>query len=310
MQRLEAVNTQSAGIFTFTTGLTIFFLTLIVSIFVAPHGFAVPEGIPPDVFKAQRDGYLYADYSGVFDDAEGEGITVEAWIYLTEAPEDRKDDSDRNGNWLIFGKPGSYFVNLSGRNLADSLERDRPEGSSIIRFGIEKQPNANSWGYSSFGHGVPPESYQKRWIHIALQISTMEDGIHYIPFYDQRWPGGGSSPRTMGRRDSPLVVIGGPNPKSAYGGWLRFESMKGYIDEGRVSKGILYSRGGKIRPTRQFRREAQTIALWRFEEGPGAPFYRDSSGNGYHLFPGGSLAVDARGKLATTWGSVKRRAQF
>ena len=39
----------------------------------------------------------------------------------------------------------------------------------------------------------------------------------------------------------------------------------------------------------------------------------DESGNGYTLVAGGSLAghvVDPRGKLATEWGSLKRRARF
>ena len=279
---------------------------LISIMWFASHAHAMPDHIPPDVFEATPGGYLYANYPGIFDDID-EGITIEAWVYLNEPPEDRARDLDRNGNWLIFGKPGSYFVNISGRNLADSLERDRPEGIAMIRFGIEKQSdpaNADSWGYKSYGHGVLPESYQQRWIHIALQISAVKDGIHYMAFYDQRWPGGGSKPRTMGRMNSPLM-IGGPNPKSAYGGWQRFESMRGYIDEVRVSKGMRYSRDRKIQAKRPLQVDARTIALWRFREAPGAHFYRDSSGNGYTLFPGGSLSVDTRGKLTTTWGSLK-----
>ena len=137
MQRLEAVNTQSAGIFTFTTGLTIFFLTLIVSIFVAPHGFAVPEGIPPDVFKAGRDGYLYADYPGVFDDAEGEGITIEAWIYLTDRPKDGDYWDTNEGRWLILGKPGSYHVSTTGRDLGSPIGPDAQEGLTYMWFAIE-----------------------------------------------------------------------------------------------------------------------------------------------------------------------------
>ncbi len=285
------------------------YVSVICWLVLVHHGFAVSEGVPPDVFKAQRDGYLYADNPGVFDDIDG-GITVEVWIYLNEPPEDREADLDRNGNWLIFGKPGSYFVNISGRNLADSLERDLPEGSSIIRYGIETQPNGNSWGYDSYGHGIPHRSDLQRWIHIALQISAEKEGIHRMAFYDQRWPGGGSNPRIMGRMNSPLM-IGGANPKSTYGGWKRFESMKGYIDEVRISKGAAYGDkiDAKIRPRRRLRLDVQTIALWHFDEGPGSRIYRDSSGNGYHLFPGGSLAVDSRGKLATTWGSLKRRVQ-
>ena len=279
---------------------------------------ALPAGVPDHVFEARPGGYAYADYPGIFDDIDV-GITIEAWIYLNESPENRERDLAPNGNWLIFGKPGSYFFNISGQNLADSLERDRLEGFSRIGYGIEKKSEAGSWGYNSHEHGVAHESYQRRWIHIALQISVVKDGIHYMAFYDQRWPGGGGNPRFMGRRNSPLM-IGGPNPKSTYEGWKRFESMKGYIDEVRVSKGTRYkrvwlpnrNRSEKIQAKRPLQVDARTIALWRFEEGPGAHFYRDSSGNGYTLFPGGTLSpvlspVDARGKVTTTWGRLKRR---
>ena len=51
------------------------YVSVVCWLAIVHHGFAVPERIPPDVIKTQRDGYLYADYPGVFDDAEGEGIT-------------------------------------------------------------------------------------------------------------------------------------------------------------------------------------------------------------------------------------------
>ncbi len=37
-------------------------VSLVCWLVIVHHGFAVPEGIPPDVFKAQRGGYLYAEY--------------------------------------------------------------------------------------------------------------------------------------------------------------------------------------------------------------------------------------------------------
>ena len=85
-----------------------------------------------------------------------------------------------------------------------------------------------------------------------------------------------------------------------------FGAMKGYIDEIRISKGWRYVPKGNIHPKRNFRVDKRTIALWRFEEGPGAPFYRDSSGNDYTLFPGGALTVPPLAKKPATWGSLKR----
>ena len=114
----------------------------------------------------------------------------------------------------------------------------------------------------------------------------------------------------MGRTSAPLMIGGATVVRFKEGSkWgYQYGSMEGYIDEFRISKGFRYgaNNGGEIRPRRHFRADAQTLALWRFEEGPGAPFYRDSSRNGYTLFPGGSLAVHPRDKAATTWGSLKR----
>ena len=61
-------------------------MILTVYLLIALHAFAQPEEVPPDVFEAQPGGYLYADYPGVFDNIEGDGITIEAWIYLTARP--------------------------------------------------------------------------------------------------------------------------------------------------------------------------------------------------------------------------------
>ena len=69
-------------------------VALTALLLVAQHAFALPEEVPPDVFEAQPDGYLYADYPGIFDDVASVdigrriGVTVEAWIYLIDRPKD------------------------------------------------------------------------------------------------------------------------------------------------------------------------------------------------------------------------------
>ena len=89
----------------------------------------------------------------------------------------------------------------------------------------------------------------------------------------------------------------------------RYESMEGHVDEVRASRGFRYGTewGNRIQPERKFKADGKMIALWRFEER--SDLYRDSSGNGYTLFPGGSLSVSPRGKLTTTWGALKRGPQ-
>ena len=296
------------------------YVSLICWLIVVPLGFAVPEHIPPDVFEAQRDGYLYANYPGVFDDPESEGITVEAWIYLTDQPKDGDHWESGEGRWIIIAKPGSYHVAITGRDLNSPTQREAPDGLTYMWFAIERAMG-NSWGASSTGRPIAPEDFPlRRWVHVAHQIVVQHDDNHNIQFYgsvpcyDRKcWEG--TRRRFMGRENTPLV-IGGPAlvPRHIIWEWdKRFESIKGYIDEVRISKGAPYGEeiGAEIHPRRRFRTDEQTIALWHFDEGPGAHVYKDSSGNDYHLFSGGSLAtaVDPRRKLAMTWGSLKRRAQ-
>ena len=266
------------------------FASVICWLVIVHHGFAAPERIPPDVFKAQRDGYLYADYPGVFDDAEGEGITVEAWIYLTERPQDGDYWVTSEGRWIVLAKPGSYHVAITGRDLGHRNE-GLPEGFTWIEFGIE-QATENSLSIQTTGRGIATDDFPlRRWVHIAPQIVVKQDGTHNIPFFD-RVNTAGDRTRAMGHTDAPLV-IGGPKPVTLNNRWewdKRFESMKGYIDEVRISKGAAYRDkiGAKIRPSRRFRADRHTIALWHFREGPGATRYAESSGNGYTLHAGGS----------------------
>ena len=284
------------------------YVSLVCWLAIVHHCFAVPDEIPPDVFKAQRDGYLYADYPGVFDRAEGEGITIEAWIYLTERP--KEGDSFAPGRqWIIFAKPFSYFVTITGRDLGPGPERLDPEGTTYIYFGVQRLLGGGDLSSGISGRVIPPHDFPlKRWVHVAYQISVKGNRTKKKWYYDDGGSGSifGSA---MGRTDAPLLIGG---TKRNGWGW-GYGSMKGYIDEVRVSEGFRYGKkpGEKIRPERRFREDWRTIALWHFDEGHGSRIYRDSSGNGYHLFPGGSLAtaVRSRGKLAATWGSLKRRAQ-
>ena len=206
----------------------VMYVSLVCWLFIVYQGFAVPERIPPDVIKTQCDGYLYADYPGVFDDLEGEGITVEAWIYLTDRPKDGNYRFTSEGRWIVLAKPGSYHVAITGRDFGHLNEVDDPEGFAWIEFGIE-QATENSLSAEISGHGIAPEDFPlRRWVHFAHQIVVKQDGIHNIPFYDRKNTSG-LRRRAMGRADAP-VLIGGPKPVTLKNRWewdKRFESMKG-----------------------------------------------------------------------------------
>ena len=279
---------------------------------VALYASAQPEEVPPDVLELRPDGYAYADFPGVFDDISGDGITIEAWIYLTARPKDGAYTLPeiREGQWIIFAKPASYYVVIRGRNLLSALEMRDPEGSSFVHFATAGQLTDKGvpGGGGAVIRRLPAEYPLSRWVHIAYQIVGNKHETNRMYYFNRNYFGKGHKPAAIGRTPAPLLIGGTPLVKFKEGAlWGdKYESMKGYVDEVRVSEGWRYGEGKVIHPKRHFSADAQTIALWRFAEGAGAPSYRDSSGNGYTLTAGGSLSVHPLGRLATTWGNLKR----
>ena len=112
-------------------------------------------------------GYVYADYPGVFDDVEGDGITVEAWIYLTDKPNDGDHGLGSVGQWIIFAKPGSYYVSISGMHVPQRGVI-LPDGSTWLNFGIGVQPDSFGWTWDDWGESIPPGDYPRScWVHLA-----------------------------------------------------------------------------------------------------------------------------------------------
>ncbi len=88
MQRIKPKDSRLSSVVAFSADISFGILISIVWLILTQHAYAIPETVPRDVLTLRPDGYVYADHPGVFDDAEGEGITIEAWIYLTERPQD------------------------------------------------------------------------------------------------------------------------------------------------------------------------------------------------------------------------------
>jgi hypothetical protein len=256
---------------------------------------AIAQKPPAGVLALRPEGYAIADYPDVFDNAEEDGITIEAWFLLTDTPKDWE-------RWVLFAKPGSYEVIIRGRDLGSGLEQRLPEGTVYVAYitYTHCSPKRASWG----GHLLefPPKKFPlNRWIHIAFHIRENTRSV----FFDGQSVGSGGMDLPMSRSDSPLL-IGGSKSMEINGGYPwgdGYSSLKGWIDEIRISNKL---RKDLIKPPKRFQADAHTIALWHFDEGPGAVRYADASGNGYTLFASGTLAVEAQGKLATTWGNLKQ----
>ena len=270
--------------------------------------YAVPDHIPPDVFEAKPGGYLYADYPGVFDDFDPDGLTIEAWVYFNR-PGDH--DAEEGAYWFVLGKPGSYFFALKGRTLTNEADLDWPNGTVWVQFRTEGQhddPRRRSWGIAS--RRIERDDFPLRsWVHLGIQIMPPASGFRNNWFFDKQLFTTASKADAIARVDTPFLVGGFMYIQMPWGEWGHlFNTMEGYIDEVHISRGLCYGRNReRIRTSRNFRRDDSTIALWRFEEGPGAPIYRDSFDNGHHLVPGGSLAVGSHGMITTLWGNIKTR---
>ncbi|MDE0014206.1 MAG: hypothetical protein OXU36_23885 [Candidatus Poribacteria bacterium] len=89
--------------------------------------------------------------------------------------------------------------------------------------------------------------------------------------------------------------------------------FSGYIDEVRISTVARYNIAKRgFTPRKKFENDAETVALWHFDEPIGARAFSDTSSNAYHLVgkngarTDGAFAVEAEGKLAVVWGRLKR----
>ncbi|MXY99486.1 LamG domain-containing protein [Candidatus Poribacteria bacterium] len=219
-------------------------------------------------------------------------FTFEAWIYLTTPP-------NRDTHPLVLSQQVRMYVwnhGHLGLRLMSATHLHRLRG---VAFGM-----------------LPPFSLSvNQWHHIAFQAEGVESML--IVNDVVRISGG----RTILAADLSHAkhprdfTIGGFGEKIAsdwHGGhfWGHFE---GYIDEVRISTVARYNIGKRgFTPRTKFENDAETVALWHFDEPSGTREFSDTSGNAYHLMgkngartDGEFAAVEAEGKLATLWGRLK-----
>ena len=234
-----------------------------------------------------------------------EEFTVEAWVYLTKPP-----DKDTAGiilhqqvRMLIVNDEFQPLLN----NLANVLNIEHPKGDPILLMSayIEGHPGARRLPFP-----IPIELNQ--WHHIAYQ----SNGPHTTMIVNDLvriWPHG--DPLGHNASLPQDFVLGG------FGKIIRmlvkeeqfYDSFTGYIDEVRISTEARYDVEKKdFMPDGKFKNDAKTAALWHFDEPSGTREFSDASGNAYHLEGKNGartsipLAVEAEGKLATTWGRLKQ----
>ena len=233
-----------------------------------------------------------------------EEFTVEAWIYLTKPP-----DKDTAGT-ILHQQVRMLIVNDEFQpllnNLVNALNIEHPKGDPILLM--------SAYIDGKFGRRLPvPIPLElNQWHHIAYQSKGPHTTMIVNDFV-AIWPHGDP----LGHNASlPLdFVLGG------FGKIIRmlvkeeqfYDSFTGYIDEVRISTKARYNVEKKdFMPDGRFKNDAKTTALWHFDEPSGTREFSDASGNAYHLVGEGGaatgipLAVEAEGKLTTTWGRLKQ----
>ena len=266
----------------------------------APRGaIEIPEG-----------GYLYLEHDDVFADTT-DGLTVEGRFYFTAMPEEPRGDPPIT-QWPLIMKEGSYKILLTSRELRDvpGLVPD-PPGMVMVKIGHEIATVVGCGGGTT-GYAFYPNRINyplERWVHVAFQLKGDADGISLRDFIDGEARGtNGRATPNGGWLTNPLYIGGIPperNGNMKCGSIPTYESMRGWIDEIRISKGWRYD--GDFKPTRDHRPDDDTIAYWTFDERGYATSFEDDSGNGYTLKAGGALAVEPANRLVTTWANIKQR---
>ena len=233
-----------------------------------------------------------------------EEFTVEAWIYLTKPP-----DKDTAGT-ILHQQVRMLIVNDEFQpllnNLANALNIEHPKGDPILLM--------SAYIDGKLGRRLPfpiPLALNQ-WHHIAYQSKGPHTTMIVNDFV-WIWPHGDP----LGHNASlPLdFVLGG------FGKIIRmpvkeeqfYDSFTGYIDEVRISTEARYDVEKKgFMPDGRFKNDVKTAALWHFDAPSGTREFSDASGNAYHLVGEGGaatgipLAVEAEGKLTTTWGRLKQ----
>ena len=216
-----------------------------------------------------------ATVEALFPDEEFGELTAEAWIYFEEPPQ-------FGTFWTIIGQEGRFGLVLHGNSGA-----------------------LGAWGYAEgarskiIGGGTPVPKGE--WVHVVATYDASAGKGMNGRGGNLVGPGG-----HLIKSDKPLRIGGivpqDPEQNRFVGDNVEFQ---GYIDEIRVSNVMRYGPVWEV-PKGKFKVDKRTLALWHFDEAPGANQFKDTSGNGYDLWRNGTLAVKAQGKLATTWGKLKQ----
>ena len=219
--------------------------------------------------------------------------TFEAWIYPTKLPEvNIPIILSQQVRMYAWGRRQHGDFRLMG-----AVHLDRPVAHATVAFGMLNKVSPNQWYHIALqGEGRQRTLIINDFVRISRGGTTLTDDLSHAGH----------------PQDFTIGGFGEEIKSDMHGGfWVHFA---GYIDEVRISKVARYNTAKRdFTPRTKFKNDAKTVALWHFDEASGTREFSDTSGNAYHLTgrngaeTGGEFAaVEAEGKLATTWGRLKQ----
>ena len=219
-------------------------------------------------------------------------FTFEAWVYLTTPP-------DRDTHALVLSQQVRMYIWNHGPNVGLRLmSAAHLHPLRGVAFGMrEPFPPPNQWHHVAF----QAEAGQR--ILIINDVVRISQGRTIL-----------AADLSHARHPQDFTIGGfGEKIESDWHGGHFWGHFAGYIDEVRISTVARYNTTKRsFTPRKKFENDAQTVALWHFDESMGVRKFLDTSGNAYHLVgkngaeTDGALAVEAEGKLTTTWGRLKQ----
>jgi hypothetical protein len=246
----------------------------------------------------------FATFGTLFKEGANE-ITVEAWVYPTKVPE-------KGTNAVILRQQVVIYAASPDEKLFDEqVKKEIKEGDMLLIM----YAHVAGWGGEATTGFIPMTLSPEGWHHIAFQAQDKQT-IWIRDNLSKSSPQGTIIQHDLSKIPEKDFVLGGYGQKvlllAGPFGMFFWGSFAGYIDEVRISTVPRYDVTKKeFTPKGRFELDADTVALWHFDEPYGAKIFRDSSGNGYHLVGKngatvrGPFAVNERKKIATSWGAIK-----
>ena len=227
--------------------------------------------------KSEPESYFDVPNNAALHEGLGNMFTAEAWIFT----------ADQAGERMVINKEDSYEFAVRESGI----------------FQAALRPAGASWNWHSSEIKVENE----KWTHVAITW----DGKVVRMFVDGKKAPGEAAIEAPGLFITDASFKVGRRER----GDETHSIFDGLIDEVRISKGLRYSGDYPI-PVAAFEADADTVALYHFDEATGSTIM-DFSKNGLDgelkgnakLVPSDSpanlTAVEPHGKLATLWGKLK-----